>query len=136
MTSYILTAIVFIIILGLLVFVHELGHYSMAKKAGMKVEEFGFGLPPRLYKWKKWNTLWTLNAIPIGGFVRVKGGDSMTVSKKDFSDKENYHSKTWRTRHFCTWDCNKTRKTSNYSLGGEKIGFRPSWSSCISRCML
>jgi len=64
----------------------------------MEVEEFGFGIPPRLYKWKKFGTLVTLNAIPIGGFVRVKGGDSFAVDKKDFKDPKNYHSKTWWQR--------------------------------------
>src|SRR6185503_9009691 len=67
------TIIVFIIVLGQLVFVHELGHFLMAKKAGMKVEEFGFGFPPRLWGFKKGDTIYSINWIPLGGFVKIKG---------------------------------------------------------------
>jgi len=68
-----LTIIVFILILGLLIFSHELGHFISAKKAGMKVEEFGFGFPPRLFGIKKGETLYSINLFPIGGFVRIFG---------------------------------------------------------------
>jgi regulator of sigma E protease len=64
--------------LGLLVFVHELGHFVMAKRAGMKVDEFGFGFPPRLFGIKKGETVYSINWIPLGGFVKIVGenGDS------------------------------------------------------------
>ncbi|MFA6973747.1 MAG: RIP metalloprotease RseP [Parcubacteria group bacterium] len=86
-----LTTIVFIIILGLLIFVHELGHFVTARRNGIKAEEFGFGFPPRAFgflkdektgKWKfipgnrevtSKNTLYSMNWIPLGGFVRIKG---------------------------------------------------------------
>jgi regulator of sigma E protease len=71
----ILTIIVFILILGLLVFAHELGHFITAKKAGVKVEEFGFGFPPRIFGFKKKETIYSINAIPIGGFVKIFGED-------------------------------------------------------------
>ncbi|MBI5369697.1 RIP metalloprotease RseP [Candidatus Uhrbacteria bacterium] len=67
------TILVFIIILSLLVFVHELGHFLMAKKMGMKVEEFGFGFPPRLFGLTRGETTYSINSIPLGGFVRIKG---------------------------------------------------------------
>lgn len=70
-----LTIIVFILVLGLLVFAHELGHFVMAKRAGVKVEEFGFGLPPRLFGVKKGETIYSLNLLPIGGFVKIYGED-------------------------------------------------------------
>ncbi|MBU2036885.1 site-2 protease family protein [Patescibacteria group bacterium] len=70
-----LAVIVFIIILGLLVFVHELGHFLAAKKTGMRVEEFGFGFPPRLVSVKKGETIYSLNLIPLGGFVKIFGED-------------------------------------------------------------
>ena len=63
----------FIIVLSLLVFVHELGHFLVAKKAGMKVEEFGFGFPPKLFGIKRGETTYSINWIPLGGFVRIKG---------------------------------------------------------------
>lgn len=67
------TLIIFILVLGLLVFVHELGHFVMARKTGMKVEEFGIGFPPRLFKYKKGETLYSINLIPLGGFVKIVG---------------------------------------------------------------
>jgi regulator of sigma E protease len=68
--------IIFLIVLGVLVFVHELGHFLAAKKAGVRVDEFGFGYPPRALKiGEKWGTLFTLNWIPFGGFVKIFGED-------------------------------------------------------------
>ncbi len=94
-----LTLVTFFAVLGLLVLVHELGHFFVARKAGVKVEEFGFGLPPRafgLYKTEegKWRmvgpkrahaqaTIWSLNWVPLGGFVKIKGEEGETSSDKD-----------------------------------------------------
>lgn len=69
------TVITFIIVLGILVFVHELGHFTAAKWMGIKVEEFGFGLPPRAVGKKVGETIYSLNWLPIGGFVRLYGED-------------------------------------------------------------
>ncbi len=69
----ILTIIVFILILAALVLVHEFGHYIVAKKSGMQVDEFGFGFPPRVWSFKKGETLYSLNLIPLGGFVKIVG---------------------------------------------------------------
>lgn len=76
-----LTLIVFIIVLSVLIFVHEFGHFIVAKKAGMKVEEFGFGFPPRLWGVKKGETTYSINWIPFGGFVKILGEDGQ--GKKD-----------------------------------------------------
>lgn len=54
-------------------FVHEFGHFITAKKAGMKVEEFGFGFPPRIWGVKKGETVYSINWIPFGGFVKILG---------------------------------------------------------------
>lgn len=69
----ILAIIVFILILAALVLVHEFGHFIMAKRAGMKVDEFGFGFPPRIFGFRKGETLYSINLIPLGGFVRIVG---------------------------------------------------------------
>ncbi len=69
------TAIIFIIVLSILVFVHEFGHFIVAKKAGMKIEEFGFGFPPRMFGIKKGETIYSINWIPFGGFVKIFGED-------------------------------------------------------------
>jgi len=71
----ILTLLVFLIILSLLVLIHELGHFLVAKKLGIKVEEFGFGFPPRLFGIKHGETLYSINLLPIGGFVKLYGED-------------------------------------------------------------
>ncbi len=73
--SFLLTAIVFVLVFSALVLIHEWGHYIVAKKSGIKIEEFGFGLPPRIWGIKKGETLFSINAIPFGGFVRLLGED-------------------------------------------------------------
>lgn len=83
-----ITAIIFLIVLGILVFVHEFGHFIFAKRAGMKVEEFGLGFPPRLWGIKKGETLYSLNAIPFGGFVKILGeGGEEVNNPRSFSSK-------------------------------------------------
>ncbi len=68
-----LTLIIFLAVLSLLVFVHEFGHFIAARRLGVSVEEFGFGFPPRLFGWKRGETTYSVNWIPLGGFVRLKG---------------------------------------------------------------
>ncbi len=58
-----------------LILVHEFGHFIVAKRAGMKVEEFGIGFPPRLFALKRGETEYSFNALPFGGFVRIFGED-------------------------------------------------------------
>jgi regulator of sigma E protease len=70
-----LTIIVFIGLLLLLVLVHELGHLLAAKRAGCTVEEFGFGFPPRLWSVNYKGTRYSLNLLPLGGFVKIEGED-------------------------------------------------------------
>jgi regulator of sigma E protease len=69
----ILTIIVFIVILGLLIFVHEAGHFIAAKIAKVKVDEFAFGFPPRIVSYKRGETRYSINAIPLGGYVKLYG---------------------------------------------------------------
>jgi regulator of sigma E protease len=104
------TLIVFILVLSVLVFVHEFGHFWMARRFGVKAEEFGFGFPPRLIgvyknvegKWKivKGNkevkdavsTVYSLNWIPLGGFVKIKGENG-----EDAQDEDSFgHKKIWQ----------------------------------------
>ena len=83
-----LTILAFIIILGLLVFVHELGHFLVAKAVGVKVEEFAFGFPPRLISKKRGETRYSINAIPLGGYVKMLGEDRDYDSPHSFSKKK------------------------------------------------
>ena len=65
-------------VLAFLIFVHELGHYLAAKRFGVKVLEFGFGFPPRMFGVRYGETLYSINWIPLGGFVRMLGEDNAT----------------------------------------------------------
>ena len=65
-------------VLAALVFVHELGHYLAAKRFGIKVLEFGFGFPPRLFGVKYGETVYSINVIPLGGFVKLLGEEDPT----------------------------------------------------------
>lgn len=76
-------AIIFIISLNILIFIHELGHFLVAKKKGLKVEEFGLGIPPRIFGIKKGETIYSINALPIGGFVKIYGEDGSHADKKE-----------------------------------------------------
>jgi regulator of sigma E protease len=67
------TLLLFLAVLSILVFVHEFGHFLTAKKMGMKVEEFGFGFPPRAWSFRRGGTDYSINWIPLGGFVKIKG---------------------------------------------------------------
>jgi regulator of sigma E protease len=71
----IITILVFITVLSILVMVHELGHFLVARAVGVEVEEFGMGLPPRIVGKKFGKTLYSLNWLPIGGFVKLAGED-------------------------------------------------------------
>jgi regulator of sigma E protease len=75
-----LTIAEFVIALGILVFLHELGHYLVARMFNIEVEEFGIGFPPRLVRlFTLWGTEFTLNWIPFGAFVRPKGENDPEV---------------------------------------------------------
>lgn len=77
-----LAILVFILILSVLVMLHELGHFIMAKRAGIGVEEFGFGLPPRIWGKKVGGTIYSVNWLPFGGFVRLVGEDPTDVRRE------------------------------------------------------
>lgn len=92
-----LSIIIFIIILSILVMLHELGHFLMAKKSGIGVEEFGFGLPPRIWGKKIGETVYSLNWLPFGGFVRLVGEDP-TDKRREQAD--SFYVKTVKERTF------------------------------------
>lgn len=83
----IITLITFLLILGLLVFVHEWGHYWVAKRSGITVHEFAFGFKPRLFGWKRGETEYAINLIPLGGYVRLEGEQEDTGKKGSFLGK-------------------------------------------------
>lgn len=74
-------------ILAFLIVIHELGHFFAARSVGVKVEEFGIGIPPRAKAWRRNGVLWSINWIPFGGFVRVKGEDGVDMSEGSMNRK-------------------------------------------------
>lgn len=88
--------ITLILVISILVFVHELGHFLVAKKSGVRVDEFSIGFPPRLWSFKKGETLYSINLIPFGGYVKIFGenpdDESMTGidSQRSFVNKPRH----------------------------------------------
>lgn len=85
-----MNVIIFILILGILVFIHELGHFLFAKWFGIRVDEFGFGYPPKMFQFGTYKgTKLTMNWIPFGGFVKIFGeaddGSELTDEEKNVS---------------------------------------------------
>ena len=80
MIATLINILIFILIFGFMVFIHEFGHFVTAKIFGVEVKEFGFGYPPRIMKLFQWReTEFTLNWIPFGGFVMVDGENDPDV---------------------------------------------------------
>jgi len=74
-----LTIVVFIAVLVLLILTHEFGHLAAAKLSKVKVEEFGIGFPPKIWGIKRGETIYSINAIPLGGFTRLLGEEDPTA---------------------------------------------------------
>lgn len=93
MITVLITVLTFVGLLFVLVLAHEWGHFFTARRFGVRVDEFGFGFPPRLAKlWHRRGTDFTLNTIPLGGFVRLKGEDG-----SDAADSDSFaHQKAWK----------------------------------------
>ncbi|OGF63230.1 hypothetical protein A2926_03750 [Candidatus Giovannonibacteria bacterium RIFCSPLOWO2_01_FULL_44_40] len=91
----IIAALIFIVILLVLVLSHEFGHFFAARAFGIKVEEFGFGIPPRILSlWRDGKgTLYSLNFLPFGGFVKIFGEEG-----DDAGQPQSFGSKPARTR--------------------------------------
>ena len=68
-----LTALAFIFVLGVLIFIHELGHFIVAKRVGIKVERFSLGFPPHIFSKKVGDTTYSIGIIPLGGYVKMLG---------------------------------------------------------------
>ena len=89
--------IIFIIILLVLVLVHEFGHFFTAKRFGIRVDEFGFGFPPRLFARKYGETEYSLNLLPIGGFVKIFGEDPNDENTNGPDKKRSFiHKPKWQ----------------------------------------
>jgi len=76
-----ITIVSFLVVIAVLILAHELGHFITAKSFGVRVDEFGLGFPPRLLSVKWGETRYSLNAIPLGGFVKMAGEEDPTKSR-------------------------------------------------------
>jgi len=91
-----MSILLFIIILAILILAHEFGHFIVAKRSGIKVEEFGVGFPPKIFGKKFGETEYSLNIFPVGGFVKIFGEtpDQESISGPDaqrsFVNKPKY----------------------------------------------
>jgi len=86
--------LLFFLVLFVLILVHEWGHFIVAKKTGMRVDEFGIGFPPKLFGIKWHGTEYTFNALPIGGFVRIKGENAEDVSNAGDVEEDSFAAKS------------------------------------------
>lgn len=84
---FIVALVIFILILSFLVLVHEFGHFIVAKRNRIHVEEFGIGFPPRLWSKKKGGTIYSVNTIPLGGFVKLLGEEEDVNQQNSFSKR-------------------------------------------------
>ena len=92
-----MSIIIFVVILLVLVVSHEFGHFIVAKKSGIRVDEFSFGFPPKIWGKKVGETTYNLNALPFGGYVKIYGqGDDFPGQNgeevKDIKDPRSYTS--------------------------------------------
>lgn len=93
-----LTIVVFLLIFSFLILIHELGHFMAAKRSGIRVDEFGLGMPPRIWGKKKGETIYSVNWIPFGGFVRMLGEDPRDPEAK--KSKRSFQNRPLRQRMF------------------------------------
>lgn len=85
-----LTIASFVFVLGVLIFIHELGHFLVAKKVGIRVDKFSLGFPPNIFSKKYGETTYCIGAIPLGGFVKMAGenpDEESTGSSDEFMSK-------------------------------------------------
>lgn len=89
--------ILFLVVLAILIFVHELGHFLVAKKSGIRVDEFAIGFPPKIFSFTKGETKYSLNLIPFGGFVKIFGEnpDDESISGADKA-RSFVHAPKWK----------------------------------------
>ena len=93
----IVTIIAFVIVFGVLVFVHEFGHFYAAKKSGILVREFSIGMGPKLFSKKVGETEYEVRALPIGGFVSMAGeADNEIEELKDWLKQTQSYTKDYK----------------------------------------
>ena len=88
-----ITIIIFLIVLAVLIFVHELGHFLTAKLFGIRVDAFAIGFGPKLFSWKRGETVYSLRLIPFGGYVKIFGENPDEESRSGPDSKRSIVNK-------------------------------------------
>ncbi|MGH2451105.1 MAG: M50 family metallopeptidase [Candidatus Limnocylindria bacterium] len=89
------TLVLFLVTLTVIIAVHEFGHYLTARLLGMRVLEFAFGFPPRVFGLVHAGITYSVNAIPFGGFVRILGQDDFAIRQRGEGEPGSFTSKPW-----------------------------------------
>jgi regulator of sigma E protease len=84
-----MTILATLVVLGVLIFVHELGHFWAARSVGIRVDRFSIGLGPRIYGFRRGNTEYVISAIPLGGYVKMAGMDDEMMASIEGGDVED-----------------------------------------------
>jgi regulator of sigma E protease len=111
-----MSIVIFVIILLVLVLVHEFGHFFTAKKFGIRVDEFGFGFPPKLFSFKKGETEYSFNLLPLGGFVKIFGE---SLEEADFVE---------------VGFLDKEKTPEEIELSKRSLANKPKWQQAIVLC--
>jgi regulator of sigma E protease len=88
-----ITTILFLLVLSILVFVHELGHFLVAKLFNIRVDEFAVGFPPKIYSKTYGETTYAINSLPLGGYVKIHGENP--EDENDTHDKRSFQNVSW-----------------------------------------
>jgi regulator of sigma E protease len=92
--NFLLISVIFLFVFGLLVFIHELGHFLASRLTGTKVVEFAIGFGPQIIAWKGKETNWVLRAVPFGGYCQIEGQEEFKDAPDSYSSK-NYLQKVF-----------------------------------------
>ncbi len=95
-----MTLILFVLILGIIIFIHELGHFIFAKRAKIYVYEFALGMGPRIFSFKRKSdeTIYSIRLFPIGGFVSMAGEE--VTEKENVPEENKFYNRPWKDRFF------------------------------------
>lgn len=100
MLNFLVNIVIVGLILGILIFIHELGHFLAARLSKVRVDEFAIGLGPKIFWWTRGETVYRLNLFPIGGYVKILGEGDEVTSKKEANDPRNLKNKSKPVRVF------------------------------------
>ncbi|MFT5832344.1 MAG: regulator of sigma E protease [Candidatus Paceibacteria bacterium] len=132
-----MSVFLFLVVLFVLILVHEWGHFIVAKKTGMRVDEFGIGFPPKLFGIKKGETEYTFNALPIGGFVRIFGENGEQPISPVESEANDRRSEATAeageggTKFVLQSTSNPASATSQYKPDPRAFNNRPKWAQAL-----